>query len=87
MYAIYPALTGSKGAPYFRSRFLEFVIEELKDEVNVNEGKNQGLNKDVIIQFLGVAIIGIVESYFTNELNEPSRVVAEQVGILLERNL
>ncbi|MCI0767774.1 hypothetical protein [Bacillus sp. TL12] len=41
----------------------------------------------VIIQFLGVAIVGIVESYFKNELNEPSCVVAEQVGILLERNL
>ncbi|MEI4620452.1 TetR/AcrR family transcriptional regulator [Bacillus cereus] len=86
-YSFFSTLLKSKGAPYFRSRFLEFVIKELKDEVNVNEGKNQGLNKDVIIQFLGVAIVGIVESYFTNELNEPSRVVAEQVGILLERNL
>ena len=36
----------------FRSLFLEFVIEELEGEVDVTEGKNQGLSKDLILKFL-----------------------------------
>ncbi|MGW6254348.1 TetR-like C-terminal domain-containing protein [Peribacillus butanolivorans] len=71
----------------FRSRFLEFVIEELKGEVNIIEGENKGLNEDVILKFFGAAIVGITESYFRNEIRVSPQAVAEQVGILLERNL
>lgn len=86
-YSFFSTMLADKGAPFFRSRFLELVIEEVKNEVDVNEGKNQGLSKDVIIQFFGVAIVGIVESYFNNGIPDSAQVVAEQVGILLERNL
>ncbi|MGG0285819.1 hypothetical protein ABEY41_12000 [Peribacillus butanolivorans] len=59
----FSTMLASKGAPYFRSRFLEFVIEELKGEVNIIEGKNKGLNEDVILKFFGAAIVGITESF------------------------
>ncbi|WP_338787748.1 TetR-like C-terminal domain-containing protein [Metabacillus sp. FJAT-53654] len=86
-YSFFSTMLASSGAPSFRNRFLEFVIEELKDEVDITEEKNKGLSKDVILKFFGTAIVGIVESYFTNGIPEPAQVVAEQVGILLERNL
>jgi AcrR family transcriptional regulator len=86
-YSFFSTMLAGKGAPSFRRRFLEFVIEELKGEVDITEGKNRGLSKDVILKFFGAAIVGIVESYFTNEIPEPPQVMAEQVGILLERNL
>ncbi|WP_141992558.1 TetR/AcrR family transcriptional regulator [Bacillus sp. B4EP4a] len=86
-YSFFSTMLADKGAPFFRSRFLELVIEEVQNEVDVNKGKNQGLSKDVIIQFFGVAIVGIVESYFTNGIPDPPQFLAEQVGILLERNL
>ena len=86
-YSFFSTMLASSGAHSFRNRFLKFVIEELKDEVDITEGKNQGLSKDVILKFFGTAIVGIVESYFTNGILEPAQVVAEQVGILLERNL
>ncbi|WP_245644968.1 TetR-like C-terminal domain-containing protein [Peribacillus loiseleuriae] len=76
-----------KGAPAFRSHFLEFIIEELEGEVDVTEGKNQGLSKDLILIFFGAAIVELVEAWITNGISEPTRVVAEQVGILLDRNL
>jgi hypothetical protein len=56
-------MLASKGAPYFRNRFLEFVIEELKGELNITEGKNNGLIEDVILIFFKAAIVGITESY------------------------
>jgi hypothetical protein len=77
----------SKGAASFRSLFLDFVIEELKGEVDVTEGQNQGLSRDLILKSFGTAIVGIIESWFTNELSEPAEVVAKQMGTLLDRNL
>ncbi|MEY9866440.1 TetR/AcrR family transcriptional regulator [Peribacillus sp. RS7] len=86
-HSFFSTMLTSKGAPHFRSRFLEFVIEELKGEVNIIEGKNKGLTEDVILKFFGAAIVGITESYFRNEIRVSPQAVAEQVGILLERNL
>ncbi|PKF85693.1 TetR family transcriptional regulator [Bacillus sp. BA3] len=85
--SFFSTMLGSKGAPAFRSHFLEFVIQELEGEVDVTEGKNQGLSKDLILKFFGAAIVEIVEAWFTNGLSEPTQVVAEQVGHLLDRNL
>jgi AcrR family transcriptional regulator len=86
-YSFFSTMLASKGAPAFRNHFLEFVIEELEGEVDVTEGKNQGLSKDLILKFFGAAIVEIVEAWITNGLSEPTQVVAEQVGILLDRNL
>lgn len=85
--SFFSTMLSSKGAPTFRNHFLKFVIEELEGEVDVTEGKNQGLSKDLILKFFGAAIVEIVEAWFTNGLSEPTHVVAEQVGILLDRNL
>ncbi|WP_248562698.1 TetR/AcrR family transcriptional regulator [Niallia sp. NCCP-28] len=84
--SFFSSMFASKGAPAFRSKFLKFVIEELENEVGVNKGQNQGLSKDLILKFFGAAIVEIVEAWFTNELSESTQVVAEQVGILLDRN-
>ncbi|KAA8745847.1 TetR family transcriptional regulator [Paenibacillus sp. UASWS1643] len=39
------------------------------------------------LRFFDTALVGIVESYFTNGLPRQPHFVAEQVGILLDRNL
>jgi AcrR family transcriptional regulator len=86
-YAFFSTMLTSKGAHLFRSRFLKFVIEELKGEVDVSIGMNQGLSKELILKFFGAAIVEVVEAWITNGITEPTQVVAEQVGILLDRNL
>jgi AcrR family transcriptional regulator len=86
-YLFFSTMLASKGAPSFRSQFLEFLIEEFKDEVDVAKGKNQGLNENIILQFIVTSYVGIVEWWFKNGMPYPPRVMAEQVGILLERNL
>ncbi|MEH7334542.1 TetR/AcrR family transcriptional regulator [Neobacillus drentensis] len=85
--SFFSTMLASKGAPTFRSHFLKFVIEELAGEVDVTEGINQGLSKDLVLKFVGAAIVEIVTAWITNGLSEPTQVVAEQVGILLDRNL
>jgi AcrR family transcriptional regulator len=86
-YLFFSTMLASKGAPSFRSQFLEFLVEEFKDEVDVTKGKNHGLNEDVILQFIVTSYAGIVEWWITNGMPYPPHVMAEQVGILLERNL
>src|SRR3954466_9321573 len=43
-YLFFSTMLASKGAPYFRTRFLDLVIQEYKNEVDITEGKNQGLS-------------------------------------------
>lgn len=86
-YLFFSTMLASKGAPSFRRQFNDFLIEEFKDEVDVAKGKNQGLNEEIILQFIVTSYVGIVEWWFKNEMPYPPHVMAEQVGNLLERNL
>jgi AcrR family transcriptional regulator len=85
-YSFFSMMLASKGAPYFRTRFLDFLIEEFRDEVDVTKGKNQGLNDDLTVRFVASAYVGVVEWWFTNGKPIPHEVLAEQLGKLLERN-
>jgi AcrR family transcriptional regulator len=86
-YLFFSTMLKSKGAPSFRNQFHEFLMNEFKDEVNISRGTNQGLNEDIILQFIVTSYVGIVEWWITNEMHHSPQVMAEQVGILLERNL
>jgi AcrR family transcriptional regulator len=84
-YSFFSMMLASKGAPYFRSRFLDFLIEEFTNEVDVTKGKNEGLNEDLLVRFVAAAFVGVVEWWFTNERPVPHHDLAEQLGTLLER--
>ncbi len=86
-FLFFSALLASKGSPFFRNRFLEFFLQELENKEP--EGSNQGLTdgENVEIQFLGAAIVGVVEWWFKNGMPLPPSFMAQRVGSLLERNL
>lgn len=54
--------------------------------MNITEGINQGLSKEILLNFFGAAIVEIVEAWLTNGITESTQVIAEQVGVLLDRN-
>ncbi|WP_342436516.1 TetR/AcrR family transcriptional regulator [Paenibacillus sp. FSL L8-0436] len=68
---------------YFESHFLFFSA------LLASKGSNQGLTdgENVEIQFLGAAIVGVVEWWFKNGMPLPPSFMAQRVGALLERNL
>ncbi|WP_405130801.1 TetR/AcrR family transcriptional regulator [Paenibacillus sp. FSL H8-0317] len=90
-YLFFSTMLANQGGPFFHSRFLEFVLQELKNVENITEGDSQGLSdgdaEDVIIQFFGAAIVGVVEWWFKNGKPSPPHYMAQRVGALLERNL
>jgi AcrR family transcriptional regulator len=83
----FSTMLASKGAPSFRRQFHEFLVEEFKDEVDTSQGKNHELNEEVLLQFIVTSYVGIVEWWIRNGMPYPPQIMAEQVGILLERNL
>ncbi|SFB63019.1 transcriptional regulator, TetR family [Cohnella sp. OV330] len=82
----FTTMLNTKSAAYFRSRFLDLVVQEYKVEVDVTDGQNEGLSEDIILQFFGAAVVGAVEWWFRNGMLLSPRVMAEQTGILLDRN-
>lgn len=84
-YLFFSTMLASQGALSFRNRFLEFVIEGLKGEVTIAEGKNQGFSEEVILRFIAGAYVELVEWWFKNEMPYSPRDMAKQVGILIER--
>ncbi|MDF2792224.1 MAG: transcriptional regulator [Neobacillus sp.] len=86
-YLFFSAMLVGGGAPNFRAQFLEFSVELLKGDVNTEEGKNMGLSEDIILRFVAAAYVEVVEWWFKNRMPYPPRVMAEQVGILIERIL
>jgi len=82
-YLFFSTMLASEGASYFRSRFLRFNIEEFRKDIE----KNDERNTDIIVQFAANAYVGIVEWWLKNGMPYPPRIMAEQVGDLLERIL
>lgn len=57
-YLFFSMMLASKGAPYFRTRFLDFFVEQFRKEVDITKGKNQGLHEDAIVRFVASAYVG-----------------------------
>ncbi|WP_246280979.1 TetR/AcrR family transcriptional regulator [Saccharibacillus qingshengii] len=86
----FSAMLTNKGSSFFRSRLLDFFLQELKNTDVQNPGKPHPKTADpdeVDIQFLGAAIVGIVEWWFEQGKPLPPAIMAQRVGSLLERNL
>ncbi|MFD1774848.1 TetR/AcrR family transcriptional regulator [Paenibacillus rhizophilus] len=86
-YSFFSVMPASKGAPFFRKRFLEFVIEDIRNGWEMTEGKKSGLSEDVLVQFFAPAYVGLVEWWFKYEMPYPPHIMEEQVGNILEKNL
>lgn len=86
-YLFFSAMLVGGGASNFRAQFLEFSVELLKGNVNMEEGKNMGLSEEIILRFVAAAYVEVVEWWFKNGMPYPPRVMAEQVGVLIERIL
>lgn len=86
-YLFFSTMLASKGAPSFRRKFLQFLIEGFKDEVDITKGKNHGLNEDVLVKFAANAYVGVLESWLRDGMPTPPLIMAKELGILLERIL
>lgn len=85
--AFFTAFLASKGAPFFRSRLLEFVIEDIRNGWEMIEGKKNGLNEDIMVHFFAPAYVGLLEWWVSNGMPYPPSVMHKQVEFMLDSNL
>jgi len=83
-YLFFSTMLANKGAPYFRSRFLEYQIEAFKNELRKTNERNSAVNEEVIVHFVASAYVGVVEWWLTNGMPYPPREMADQVGTMFE---
>lgn len=86
----FSAILTNKGSSFFRSRLLDFFLQELKttEADGLDTSHQKVANHDEVdIQFLGAAIVGIVEWWFEHGMPLTPSFMAQRIGSLLERNL
>lgn len=86
-YLFFSTMLVGGGELSFRAQFLEFSVELLKGEVDTGEGKNKGLSEEIVLRFIAAAYVEVIEWWFKEGMPHPPRVMAEQVGELIERIL
>ncbi|MED2974565.1 TetR/AcrR family transcriptional regulator C-terminal domain-containing protein [Fictibacillus sp. B-59209] len=84
-YLFFSTMLTTEGAQYFRSRFVQYNMEEFKKEVDITTGKNLGQNEEIVAEFVANAYVGVVEWWIKNGMPYSSEEMAEKVGDLLER--
>lgn len=84
-FLFFSTMLNNKRGSSFRSQFLEFVFKALDVEVTVEEGRNKGLDKDIISRFIAGAYVELVEWWVINKMPYSPKMMAERVGILIER--
>ena len=60
---------------------------ELETKLNTNTSVNKNIDKHIVLKFLGTAVMGILESYVLEEIDNDIEYVATQVGELMRRNI
>ncbi|WCM63716.1 TetR-like C-terminal domain-containing protein [Paenibacillus polymyxa] len=69
----------------FRERMLGVITELIQEKID-KQGINQDMDKEMITQFTASAFVGLVEWWITNNMHHKTRIMAEQVWKLFERN-
>jgi AcrR family transcriptional regulator len=86
-YLFFSTMLASKGAPSFRTRLQNFVMEGFKGECDNDSGRNKELSEDIMLQYAGTAYVGVIEWWIRNNMPYPPEAMAKQVGALLGRTL
>ena len=84
-FLFYSYMLNGKGMPSFRDRLHQLMVKGIEEQLNM-EDINKGLNKDILVQFMASAIVGIVEWWIHNEMPVSANELARELWALLERN-
>jgi hypothetical protein len=81
----YAVLLANKGVPAFRKRLLAVLLHGLREQIDMS-AINRDMNKEMLVQFLASAAVGVLEWWITHSMPYPATNMAEQLWALLECN-
>ena len=80
--AFFAALFATESTVAFRNRLLDFIMNQLNNKLEESSGKR---NTEVLLKFMGMAVLGVVESFVLDQFHGGVEEIAAQVGELLEQ--
>jgi len=85
--SFFSSLFKSKGSSSFRKKLLSFTMGEVDKKLNSNEYSHHNVDRQIILKFVGTAVMGVLESYVLEEVDGDVEVVATQVGQLVQKHI
>jgi AcrR family transcriptional regulator len=79
----YMTLLQNKGIPSFRSHLQEMMNKRIKEQIVENDLSQDELSKDIFVQFLSSAIVGVIEWWLTHTMPCSAEEITEQLWSLL----
>ncbi|MFE5321878.1 TetR/AcrR family transcriptional regulator [Paenibacillus sp. NPDC056579] len=81
----YTTLLTNKGVPAFRKHLLAVLRQGLSEQIEMSD-INRNMNKEILVQYLASAAVGVLEWWITRSIPYPAKDMAEQLWALMERN-
>lgn len=81
--SFYSSMLTNKGIPAFRNRLLTLALKSLDKQIDIS-GINNGVNKEILVQFLASGVVGLLEWWITHAMPYPAADMVEQFSRLLE---
>ena len=82
--SLYTTLLGNKGIPTFRSRLMAVMVQSLSAYFDAS-GISPDMNKEVSVQFLASAAVGVLEWWITHSMPYSTTEMVEHLWALAER--
>ncbi|MGG4166430.1 TetR/AcrR family transcriptional regulator [Rossellomorea vietnamensis] len=84
-FLFFSSMLSSQKTSLFRERIQKSLTSSIQKKINM-QGINQGMDKELIIQFTATAFVGTLEWWILNQMPHTAEYMAEQVWTLFERN-
>ena len=68
----------------FRKLLLNFMEEQLRKKM---ASMGEGQADEIVVHFLGMAVLGVMESYVLDRIEGTTEEIAKKVGNLMERTI
>ncbi|GIP60075.1 TetR/AcrR family transcriptional regulator [Paenibacillus sp. FSL W8-0186] len=83
---VYSTLMTSKGVPAFRKRMMAMMEISIEEHIKSN-GIGPSMNREILAQFLTIAVAGLVEWWIINSMPYTPSEMVDQLMMILEHNL
>ena len=80
----YSNMLNNKSIPAFRDRLMSLALKSIDDKIDMT-GNNSNMNKEILVQFVASAAVGLMEWWITNSMPYPAEEMVNQMSLLFER--
>lgn len=80
----YSNMLNNKSTPAFRDRLMSIALKNIDDKIDMT-GNNSNMNKEILVQFVASAAVGLMEWWITNSMPYPAEEMVNQMALLFER--